>query len=84
MDTTTMPKYDISRISVSPEELIWLYQNADSAIKKQIKDRLSDEGISVSRELIHKELCTLKTQYHGAIIAKARELIFDVKKIVFS
>ncbi|MGJ1228814.1 hypothetical protein ACR78H_25020 [Sphingobacterium siyangense] len=82
-NTKTMPHVDKCRINVAPQELLWLYQNVDSSLKNLIKQRLTEKGINVSRELIHKELCTLKETYHSGIIKEARALLWDVKKIVY-
>lgn len=82
--TKVMPHSDKSCISIDPEEVLFFYRNVDSAIRKLVRDELLRNGISVSRQLVDKELRTCKPKHDRNIIITAREILHRVKQISYS
>lgn len=72
------------RIEVSPLEIVFLYNNMTSTMKRMVADRLNENGLIAKRENIYRELQTLKKEYDAEIIFQARRILKEFKGLEFN
>ncbi|WP_286753905.1 MULTISPECIES: hypothetical protein [Sphingobacterium] len=64
-----------SKISLEPEEVLFLYKNCNASIKSVVFERLKKQGHKYNKLLITKEVSKLKREYNPIIIAEIRSVL---------
>lgn len=82
MNMPTKPLENI--IKINHDELIFLYCNSTSTIRRMVLENLLEKGVSTTRFQIDKELRTLKKTYNKNIIEETRRILKVVKGLEFN
>lgn len=71
-------------IKVTARELLFFKDNWPVGLPSLIAESLERDGLTVTRNKVHRELTTIKDEYDPVIIQRAHEVIKLIKGVEFN
>jgi len=74
----------MQKIEVDAREIIFIKENAPTALVSLIIESLETKNIKINRTQVHREITTIKKFYLKPVIEEARRLIKAIKGVEYN